>query len=380
MTSDARRSAFAAAKPPEVAGGLASRRQQFADPEDGILFLTALALLRETRDSGKARRLTAALLSRGLLGPVCRELARADPGAASGALLLAEKVDPELGRLIFSEASGPPRVSTLHLEAIVEAARLVAEAARRAGAWEPDARLRAKLALVWGRLEGLARLGDKYFEDPDPRVRADAVESLWGRDDEQALAHYRRGLQDGAPRVAANACVGLYLAGETEALRELHSLAQHPEAPFRAAAAWAMGRTGDPRFLPLLAEMRRSSPAPVIVLKNVVQARERILASERLPRTEVAVTITGMPESGELSLLVRAEGDCGMEELRPAHWGLEVNGVTVWDYRASRHGSRLQEQVWRLEAPGMKMEQVRQLAVTVQSGSLRGQIAKERIG
>lgn len=380
MSSAGRRGAFAAANWPQGAGGEPPRRQEFADADAGILFLTALALLRETRDARKARRLAAALLSRGLLGSVCRELAQADAGAASGALLLAEKVDPKPGRVILEEAPVAPAIPAAAFEAVVEAARLVAEAARRAGMWQQDVRMRAKLALVWGRLAGLERLGDNYFDDPDGRVRANALESLWGRDDEQALARYRRALQDQAPRVAANACVGLYLAGETEAVRELHSLAQHPEAPFRAAAAWAMERTGDVRFLPLLAEMRRAKPAPVIVLKNVVQARERIHASERLPRTQTALTITGISESGELSVGVRAGAEPGVETLRPVHWGLEINGITAWDYRASRDGKSVPDQVWRLEAPGMKVEQVRQLAVTVRSGCLHGRIEKERIG
>jgi HEAT repeat protein len=129
------------------------------------------------------------------------------------------------------------------MDPLNEAALLLAQLARQFGGGVPDARLRSRLALLWGRLATAARLAELYFEDPDPRVRANAVESLWGRDDDEAVARYRRALQDQYPRIVANACVGLYLAGRTEALRELKALASIPN---RASAPPALGRWAAP--------------------------------------------------------------------------------------------------------------------------------------
>lgn len=337
-----------------------------------MLGLAGATLLREAKDTPRTRRLIASLMTRGLLGPVCRRMAAADAGAAAGLLLIASKID---SRMMDSPGDGGPDpawppLAAGHLAPLVEAAMLLAELVSGSSDGIHDARIRSALALVCGKFATLARLGESLFEDPDPRVRANAIESLWGRSDEEAVARFRAALGDSHPRPVANACVGLYLAGRAEAVRELGSLASHPEPRFRAAAAWAMGRTGHSRFLPLLAEMRSANPAPVSLLKCIVQAKDRILAVQKLPRDEMSLEAGSIEDGG--CLMVRAKtGDSEQPVLKPAHWALEVNGAPVWDYDAARadSGARSAIQTWRLTAHCLRDSRVIRLVVSVETGT-----------
>jgi hypothetical protein len=98
-----------------------------------------------------------------------------------------------------------------------------------------------------------------FLAEPDPRVRANAIEALWGMDSDQACAVMREAADDPNNRVAGNALVGLYRAGETLAIPRILQLACHPKAEFRTTAAWIMEQSGSPRFLPALAHMVRES-------------------------------------------------------------------------------------------------------------------------
>ncbi len=282
------------------------------EDQDGLLWLAAPALLRESRETVRTRRLIAQLMTRGLLASVCRRIAAADPGAAAGLLLIASRIDSRMADSLADDGSQPPAacVTPDQWAPLMEAVALLAELGCGPEAPLQDARFRASLARVWDGLSRLARLAGSFFEDPDPRVRANAVESLWGRTDEDAVRRFRAALGDSHPRPVANACVGLYLSGRAEAVRELSNLASHPEPRFRAAAAWAMGRTGHSRFLPLLAEMRAASSGPVSLLKCIVQAKETILAARKLPRTELLLEAAAGPKAGELAVSVQP-GDSG---------------------------------------------------------------------
>lgn len=345
--------------------------------QEGWLGLAGLALLREAKDTPRTRRLIASLMTRGLLVPLCRQMAAADAGAAAGLLLIASRIDSSLLHSAGDGGSALPALSPApeQLAPLVEAALLLAEfVARSAGAVDAP-RVRSALALASGRLAALARLGESLFEDPDPRVRANVIESLWGRSDDEALARFQAALQDSHPRPAANACVGLYLAGRAEAVRELSLLAAHPEPRFRAAAAWAMGRTGHPRFLPLLAEMRAASPAPVSLLKCIVQAKERILAVQKLPRNELMLEAVADGDGAGLLVRVKAAGPDPLPVLNAAHFALECNGAPVWDYEAVRAGSGGGAiEAWRLAAPCLRHGRPVRLAVSLETGTHWGRI------
>ncbi len=84
---------------------------------------------------------------------------------------------------------------------------------------QPNARLRAKASLLIARWTRNVRTAEDRLDESDSRMRANAVEALWG---------------DKTSRAAS-----------------------------RATAAWTMGQTGDPQFLPVLEKLTHDLYAPV---------------------------------------------------------------------------------------------------------------------
>ncbi len=321
--------------------GPRARREQEAgrrSEPDSLLLALAAAVLLEGKENAAARQVLARVIGRGLLPQLCRDLARTDAGAAGIAALLAARIHPSSLDSLRSAASQPRTLTSDEESALAERLRLAAAAAERFLDASGDVRLRSSLALAWGRLAKLAGEGAVWLEDEDPRVRANAVESLWGRCDSQAVQIFTEKLDDPHHRVAANAAVGLYLAGRTESFLALWNMARHADSSRRAAAVWAIGRTGDARFLPLLGELRRMKAAPVSLLRNIVLARERIRQAEELPRETLDLRLDGIPAQGGFHCTVCLPGkrSGAAPPLRPTDFALEVNGHVAWEYRAWR--------------------------------------------
>ena len=118
-----------------------------------------------------------------------------------------------------------------------------------------SAKVRSKAALIVGRGNRNAKWVQRQLSEPDARVRANAVEALWGLDSEEAKAVFYLGLSDTNNRVVGNAALGLYMTGDPSSIAFLLKMAAHPDASRRETAVWAMEKTGDPRFAQTLAEM-----------------------------------------------------------------------------------------------------------------------------
>jgi len=120
----------------------------------------------------------------------------------------------------------------------------------------PSAEVRSKAALLLGR--GNVNVGRvrRFLTSQDARVRANAVESLWGMNTPQARALFWDATADSNRRVAINALVGLCKAGDAEARRKLVDLIYGDDPVSRRAAVWAMGKLGDPEFAQILAPLQ----------------------------------------------------------------------------------------------------------------------------
>jgi hypothetical protein len=120
----------------------------------------------------------------------------------------------------------------------------------------PDARIRSRSAKLLCQLRPNKGLIRRHLESPDPRVRASVMEALWrpkaGAMDQELLALLRSAVDDSNHRVVANALVGLYRLGESEALQKMITLCATRQHLFRAAMAWAMGEVDDARAVPAL--------------------------------------------------------------------------------------------------------------------------------
>lgn len=119
-----------------------------------------------------------------------------------------------------------------------------------------DSRVRSRAAKLLCQLRPNKGLIDRHLHSPDPRIRASVLEVLWQPQimgpGESPLPLLHSALDDTNHRVVANALVGLYRAGETDAIHRMIALSLNKRHLFRAATAWAMGVVDDSRALPVL--------------------------------------------------------------------------------------------------------------------------------
>ena len=127
----------------------------------------------------------------------------------------------------------------------------------------PDSRVRSKAVLMVGKTQQNATWVKQHMYDPDARVRANALESLWGGDPNQTRQVFRKALDDPNNRVVGNALVGLYLIKEPACAQRIIAMANHTDARFRETAVWVMRRTGDTAFIPELAKLAREAGGPL---------------------------------------------------------------------------------------------------------------------
>jgi len=123
----------------------------------------------------------------------------------------------------------------------------------------PDPQVRSKAATLYGRTSRNAEWVRTRLGEADARVRANAVESLWGEVTEAAQAVLKEASRDRHHRVAANAWIGLHHAGAKDVVSSLKRMAQAEDPMARAAAAFAMGRTGRVDFRPVLEQLLKDS-------------------------------------------------------------------------------------------------------------------------
>lgn len=201
----------------------------------------------------------------------------------------------------------------------------------------PDPRVRARSALLVVRATRNAGwVATRLLRDP-PRVQADAVEALWGIDDDDCRGVMR--LAAGSPhtRVAAAAQVGLHLLGEPEAAEALLKMGAQESAAARADAAWAMGETRDSRFVSFLTAAFAGADAALrpVVLRALTRIRRR--ARAWLEAGELSISICSAADAGdgrrkvELALSSTAAED--LTGLTATHFAVFERGKLITDYR-----------------------------------------------
>jgi HEAT repeat protein len=238
--------------------------------------LASLALLRERYDAPEHRVLARLLAERDQLAEALCDPATFPRDRAIEIAREAMRAQPLLdarlaGRLPDLEPRQAEHVLAI-LDAIAEGPRVVPMI--RYLLRHTDARLRSKATLLIGRAIKNPEWLEQQLREPNPRVRANAVEAFWGVERPGVQGLLQVAARDPNLRVAVNALVGLYRLGDPACLARLRELASCQGAPQRASAAWAMGVTGDPRFLSLLRNMNPEPPDQVG--HQICRACERI--------------------------------------------------------------------------------------------------------
>jgi hypothetical protein len=178
------------------------------------------------------------------------------------------------------------------------------------------------------------------LSESDPRVRANAVESLWGVDTPEARTLLSFAVNDSNSRVVGNALLGLYYLGDSSVLTDVVKLVGAISPLFRASAAWVMGEAGDPRFTEALRRM--ISDPDAAVRKRAFAALGQIKTANAQPPLGERWHLAGRMLAGEslkglrrLLLAVAAEDMRDQPKVAPLQFILSEGGQYVTSYQAA---------------------------------------------
>lgn len=301
----------------------------------------ALAVLREqpeTRGSQFVVTLMVAndLLPQALCDPsLSREQAVA---LARGALRVDSLIDVALVKALVSATpetvSDPGRLMDI-LDKISDRIRILPSLLRLLR--HDDPHIRSKAVLMIGRGSRGVRWVERRMADADARIRANAIESMWGMDRPDARALLHKALRDSSSRVAGNAALGLYMLGDCSSIPEILKMAESDAALERSTAAWVMGETADPRFLAVIAE-RLQDAVPTVrrrAFRALAKVKEAAAKVAQAPEWRMAALF--QPEHGartrRLRLAVASAQGHGPPVILPTQFLLDEDGRPVNAYR-----------------------------------------------
>ncbi len=223
--------------------------------------------------------------------------------------------------LSIGEGACPPAVQRLMdlLSEISTGPRIIpclTRLARRANPY-----LQSKAVLVIGRVNRNVKWVLDRLTEADPRVRANAIESLWGIDTKDVRRLLRSAGRDTNNRVAGNALIALYRLGDGWAISQVLKMADHESRRFRATAAWIMGKTGDPRFTKRLAHMLGEAHIAVRTraFAAIGQIRAATAQARQTGKRRVAARVRRGQSTGWRELQVEVSSQDGNEQIRVLH-------------------------------------------------------------
>lgn len=206
----------------------------------------------------------------------------------------------------------------------------------------PNSCVRAKAALLVGRGSKNHKWVQERLGESDAGVRANVVESLWGSDDEGSRAVFWTALGDEDDRVVGNAALALYRLGDPLAVRLILQLVAHPDAAFRRRGAWVMGETGDPRFMPALAQIIATPASELRVAAFQAMAKLKKAMARRAVAQPLALAV-GRPRrlpDARVEFTVAIRSNCGQEipRLGAANFAIWEDSVLVREYTVRQRG------------------------------------------
>jgi hypothetical protein len=320
--------------------------RELAETDPEAFYNTAVGILKQQDDSRGAQHLVATLVTydmllRALCDPefsreqsleLARTAARVDPMTdvtlakrlADGTAAANQPISPsDAGRVmeILSEISNGTRILPSLMRLLRHSSPYV----------------RSKAVKLVGRGSQSVKWVRARLVESDPRIRANAVEALWGVDTEDARELLQSAARDGNNRVAGNAMIALYRLGEAGVIPELLSMGEHVSALFRATAAWVMGESGDPRFTECLGKLLREPNATVRA--RALAALGRIKNSVAQARQSAewrasALVLECDPQKTSRRVQVAVTGEEGDQpRLVPTQFILTEDGKLVLQYR-----------------------------------------------
>lgn len=201
----------------------------------------------------------------------------------------------------------------------------------------PDDRIRSKAAYLLVRGTKSPLRVSKALLQKDLRIQANAVEALAELRNPDHRPIFRMAARSPNNRVAGNAVIGLYRIADLESINEIFRMALSSDPSFRLTAIWAMGETGDPRFLPYLSREFHTSTDGKIRLATV-RAMARIRRHEKVLRDAGEITITPLAaswssaESGRLEFALASSRGASLSNLQCLDFVITAGGVQAAHY------------------------------------------------
>ena len=325
-----------------------NRIRDLLDNDGELFYGTSIEILKTSGDCRGAHYLVALFVSSGLLLRALCDPALSREDALSlgrAARSVDPLVDVALARSLADNAMGsgaiqiadPARLMDILCE-IADAGRIMPSLMRMMR--HPNAHLRSKAVKSIGRGSLSTRWVMGRLGESDPRVRANAVESLWGVDTPEARSLLSFAANDGDNRVVSNALLGLYYLGETSVLANVIKLAGVESTLSRSSAAWVMGETGDPRFTESLRRMISDPDAGV--RRRVFAALGKIKAASAQPPGGERWHVAGRMLAGDslkglrrLMLAVAGEGMREQPKVAPLQFLLSEGAQYITSYKVS---------------------------------------------
>jgi hypothetical protein len=196
-----------------------------------------------------------------------------------------------------------------------------------------DPRIRSKVARLVGKYSQYQSFVARRLQEDDPRVRANAIESLWGVDTLVARRSLEAAVSDSNHRARINAIYGLYLLGNPSSVRLLIKQAKHLSPSFRVAAAWGMGQTADPRFSGTVKELMSDPDESVRRVANLAQSRieARVNAERQKPAFRARIVRARGPDPDWRSVTMLLPREIA-ESVKPTNFMIEENGQPIFGF------------------------------------------------
>ena len=263
---------------------------------------------------------------------------------AREALERGEPIDARLGELISEELSASGNAVKLrHLLGIIGAldgGQHILKA-RSLLLAHSDPYVRSKATLILGRAGRNADWVMRRLLDPDARVQANAVESVWGIDTPEMRKVLETAVRSPHSRVVANGLIGLYRLGNVGCVPRIFEMAEHNGEAQRLSARWAMGETGDPRFLGYLNSVFRTD-APrcrAMVIRALSRIRRNVALLEQSGKLHVEMLSFASSASNErrMQLGLSPRGSQAPDPLAPTEFVIEEDARPVTRYSVVHH-------------------------------------------
>jgi HEAT repeat protein len=317
------------------------------DNDRDLFYGTAIEILKTLPESRGVQYLVALLVANGMvLQALCDPALSKEQAVAVGraAVRVDPMADAGLARGLADSETGQGSVLVEDASRLMEVLCEVGDPSRMMSSMlrlmrHPNPYLRSKAVKIVGRGSKSPRWVRQRMGETDPRVRANAIETLWGVDTVDARTMLQLACADGNNRVVANALLGLYYLGDPLVLGELVEMSTDESPLFRSSAAWVMGETGDVRFQDGLRRMLTDpdSGCRKRALTSLNKIKSHNTVSAETVQWNVAARYLGADQKGARRILVALAGSDIREQPAVPALGfiLSENGSYVTSYRVS---------------------------------------------